>query len=48
LTGPVAVAGARPGDILKVEVLSAELWTDWGWNTIRAGKGALAGESSEV
>ena len=26
MTGPVAVTGAQPGDVLKVEVLSAEPW----------------------
>ena len=41
MTGPIAVLGARPGDILRVDVLSAEPWTDWGWNAIRPGKGAL-------
>ena len=41
MTGPVAVLGARPGDVLRVDVLSAEPWTDWGWNAIRPGKGAL-------
>ena len=41
LTGPVAVKNAQPGDILKVEVLSAEPWATWGWNSIRQGKGTL-------
>ena len=42
LTGPVAVDGARAGDVLKVEVLDAEVAASWGWNAIRRGKGALA------
>jgi acetamidase/formamidase len=35
------VKGAKPGDILKVEILTTEPWSSWGWNTIRKGKGAL-------
>src|SRR5262249_36899501 len=34
MTGPVAVAGAEPGDVLEVRILSAELRSDWGWNLI--------------
>ena len=41
MTGPVRVKGAKPGDILKVEILTTEPWSSWGWNTIRKGKGAL-------
>ena len=41
MTGPVAVHGAEPGDVLKVEILTADPWVDWGWNAIRRGKGAL-------
>jgi acetamidase/formamidase len=41
MTGPVAVVGAKPGDVLMVEVLSATPWVSWGWNAIRTGKGAL-------
>ena len=41
MTGPVRVKGAEPGDILKVEILTTEPWSSWGWNTIRKGKGAL-------
>ena len=39
LTGPVAVDGARAGDVLKVEVLDAEVAASWGRNAIRRGKG---------
>ena len=35
------MAGAVPGDILQVDVLSADPWADWGWNVLRRGKGAL-------
>jgi acetamidase/formamidase len=41
LTGPVRVRGAKPGDVLRVDVLSATPWVPWGWNAIREGKGAL-------
>ena len=41
MTGPVKVRGAKPGDVLRVEVLSATPWVSWGWNAIREGKGAL-------
>ena len=46
MTGPIAVLGARPGDILRV-VLSAEPWTDWGWNAIRPGASARARRAPE-
>ena len=41
MTGPVKVRGAKPGDVLRVEVLSATPWVSWGWNALREGKGAL-------
>ena len=41
LTGPVAVAGARPGHVLEVEILDVSLRQDWGWNLIRPLSGAL-------
>jgi acetamidase/formamidase len=41
LTGPVAVRGARPGDALRVDILSVELTEDWGYNLIRPLAGAL-------
>jgi acetamidase/formamidase len=40
LAGPIAVAGAQPGDLLAVEIL--ELRTkDWGWTAIIPGLGLL-------
>jgi len=42
MTGPIAVAGAMPGDELIIEILAMELAQDWGWNAIRTGKGTLA------
>lgn len=41
LTGPVAVKGAMPGDVLEVRILNVELRQDWGYNTIRPLSGTL-------
>lgn len=41
LTGPVAVRGAKPGQVLEVRIKSIELYQDWGYNTIRPLAGAL-------
>jgi acetamidase/formamidase len=41
LTGPIAVEGAKPGDVLKVEILDVALRQDWGFNLTRESKGAL-------
>jgi acetamidase/formamidase len=40
LTGPVAMAGAEPGDVLKVEILDFE-HEGWGWTCIYPGFGLL-------
>ncbi len=47
VTGPVAVEGARPGDVLKVEVLSVTPRVPYGVISNRHGKGALPGEFPE-
>lgn len=44
VTGPIAVRGARPGDVLKVEVLRLDLRTPYGVISNRHGLGALPGE----
>lgn len=44
LTGPVAVRGARPGDVLEVRILEVAPWTDWGYTSVGALGGALPGE----
>lgn len=44
VTGPVAIEGAEPGDILKVEVLNIEPRVPYGVISNRHGKGALPGE----
>ncbi|MFI7008442.1 acetamidase/formamidase family protein [Streptomyces sp. NPDC050145] len=41
VTGPIAVTGAAPGDLLKVEVLSLHRRTDYGIVSSRHGRGAL-------
>jgi acetamidase/formamidase len=41
LTGPVAVAGAEPGDTLEVRIKAIELTVDWGWSIIRPLRGTL-------
>src|SRR5581483_10854361 len=38
LTGPVAIDGARPGDVLEVEVLGLE-HKGWGWDGVIPGFG---------
>jgi acetamidase/formamidase len=40
LTGPVRVKGARPGDVLVVEILEVKP-ADFGWTAIRPGRGLL-------
>ncbi|WP_425954110.1 acetamidase/formamidase family protein [Xylanimonas sp. McL0601] len=42
ITGPVAVAGAQPGDVLKIETLDLQLRVPYGVVSSRHGKGALA------
>ena len=41
LTGPVAVEGAMPGDMLQVRIIDVQLRQDWGYNVIRPLAGAL-------
>ncbi|MDX6229362.1 MAG: hypothetical protein QOI76_2752 [Frankiales bacterium] len=44
VTGPIAVRGARPGDVLEVEVLALDRRAPYGIISNRHGKGALPGE----
>lgn len=44
LTGPVAINGAIPGDVLKIDIERIELGADWGFNTVRPSAGTLPGE----
>lgn len=41
LTGPVAVAGAMPGDVLQIDILDVRLRQDWGYTFIRPLAGTL-------
>jgi acetamidase/formamidase len=41
LTGPVAVRGAAPGDVLVVHVVDVKPVAGWGWTHIRPGRGLL-------
>jgi acetamidase/formamidase len=44
VTGPIAVRGARPGDLLKITVLETTPRVPYGVISNRHGKGALTGE----
>src|SRR5258706_9022532 len=44
LTGPVAVNGTLPGDVLEVRILDVSLAVDYGYNTQRPYNGALPDE----
>lgn len=46
VTGPVFVKGAKPGDVLEVEILSLSL-SGWGWTGVIPGFGLLADEFPE-
>jgi len=41
LTGPVAIEGAEPGDVLEVRIEAVDLIQDWGFNYHKPLKGAL-------
>lgn len=47
VTGPVFVKGAKPGDVLEVEILDFGS-LDWGWTAIIPGFGLLADEFPEA
>jgi acetamidase/formamidase len=47
LTGPVAIEGAMPGDVLEVRILDVQLRQDWGFNFIRPLGGTLPDEFPE-
>ena len=48
LTGPVAVTGAEPGDVLEVDILDVQLRQDWGYNMIRPLAGTLPDDFHEL
>jgi len=41
LTGPIAVEGAEPGDVLEIQILSVEPRQNWGYTRIRPLAGTL-------
>lgn len=41
LTGPVHIRGARPGDVLAVEIIQVEPRAPFGWTNVRPGRGLL-------
>jgi len=47
VTGPIAVRGAEPGDVLEVVIEDASLRQDWGWSGVWPGQGALPDRFSE-
>jgi acetamidase/formamidase len=44
LTGPIAINGAMPGDVLKITIEKIKLGADWGFNVVRPAAGTLPGE----
>src|SRR5580700_4056115 len=44
LTGPIAVEGAMPGDVLEVEIVDIRLRSPYGWMMISRGAGVLQEE----
>jgi acetamidase/formamidase len=44
MTGPVAIEGAQPGDVLEVEILEIRLRSPYAWMMIEPGAGALPEE----
>ena len=48
LTGPIAVRGAKPGQVLEVRILDVKLRQDWGFNVIRPLAGTLQDDFHET
>ncbi len=48
LTGPVAVEGAMPGDVLEIRIDDVQLRQDWGYNVIRPLAGTLPDDFHET
>ena len=48
LTGPIAVEGADPGDVLEVDILDVRLRQDWGYNLIKPLSGTLPDDFHET
>ena len=48
LTGPIAIEGAEPGDVLEVRIHEIELRQDWGWNLQVPLRGTLPEDFPEL
>jgi acetamidase/formamidase len=48
LTGPIAVAGARPGDLLEVEILDVRMTQPYGYNIATPLKGMFPDETAAL
>ena len=48
LTGPIAVEGAMPGDVLEVDIIDVQLRQDWGYNLIKPLSGTLPDDFHEM
>jgi acetamidase/formamidase len=48
LTGPIAVRGAKAGQVLEVRIKEIDLHYGWGYNTIRPLAGALPDDFKEI
>jgi acetamidase/formamidase len=48
LTGPVAIEGAEPGDVLEVRILDVRMDVPYSWNTFFPGGGFLSENFSET
>ena len=48
LTGPIAVRGAMPGDVLEIRIVDVRLRQDWGYTFIRPLAGALPNDFARV
>jgi acetamidase/formamidase len=48
MTGPVAVRGAKAGQVLEVRIKDIQLHYDWGYNAIRPLAGALPDDFKEM
>jgi len=47
-TGPIAVAGAKPGQVLQVDIEAITPFYDWGYNIVRPLAGALPDDFAEA
>ena len=48
VTGPIAIAGAEPGDMLEIRIDRIEPGADWGYNVIRPLAGTLPEDFHET